>query len=55
MKLLDWLTVLFVGLMLTDFIDWSWWLVLAPTLIPLTISIVLLSLYYFTYGTTKRR
>lgn len=24
------LTVLFVGLKLTNFIDWSWWLVLLP-------------------------
>lgn len=24
------LTVLFIGLKLTDHIDWSWWLVLAP-------------------------
>jgi hypothetical protein len=24
------LTVLFIGLKLTDYIDWSWWLVLLP-------------------------
>ncbi len=24
------LTLLFIGLKLTDFIDWSWWLVLLP-------------------------
>lgn len=29
--LTDLLTLLFVGLKLTDHIDWSWWLVLAPT------------------------
>lgn len=55
MKLLDWLTVLFVGLKLTDIIDWSWWLVLAPTLVPLMISIVMLCIVYFTYGSTKGR
>lgn len=25
-----WLTILFIGLKLTGFINWSWWLVLAP-------------------------
>ena len=29
------LTLLFVYLKLTGTLDWSWWLVLAPTLIPL--------------------
>lgn len=53
MKLLDWLTVLFVGLKLTDFIDWSWWLVLAPTLIPLAISIGIYLMFAFTYGSKK--
>lgn len=27
------LTLLFIGLKLTNFIDWSWWLVLAPSII----------------------
>jgi hypothetical protein len=31
------LTVLFIGLKLTDNINWSWWWVLSPTLIPLGI------------------
>jgi hypothetical protein len=31
------LTILFIGLKLTGFIDWSWWLVLLPILIPLGI------------------
>ena len=30
--LLSLLTILFVGLKLTGFIDWSWWLVVSPTL-----------------------
>jgi hypothetical protein len=25
-----WLTILFIGLKLPGFINWSWWLVLAP-------------------------
>ena len=35
------LTVLFVGLKLTKYIDWSWWWVLAPLWIPA--SLVLLT------------
>ena len=38
------LTVLFVGLKLTNCIDWSWWWVLAPLWIPsaLVLLVVLL-------------
>ena len=36
------LTVLFVGLKLTDVIAWSWWLVLAPLWVPYTIALLLL-------------
>ena len=35
------LTVLFVGLKLTDHIDWSWWWVLSPMWISLLILVVL--------------
>lgn len=31
------LTVLFIGLKLTDHIDWSWWWVLAPMWLPVTL------------------
>ena len=31
------LTVLFIGLKLTDNIDWSWWWVLSPMWIPFSI------------------
>lgn len=31
------LTVLFIGLKLTDTIDWSWWWVLSPIWIPVCI------------------
>jgi len=27
---MEWLTLLFIALKLTHFIDWSWWLVLLP-------------------------
>jgi hypothetical protein len=33
MSFLSLLTLLFIGLKLTDYIDWSWWLVLLPTII----------------------
>jgi len=34
------LTILFIGLKLGHVIDWSWWWVLAPLWIPITIVIV---------------
>jgi hypothetical protein len=30
------LTILFVGLKLTHYIDWSWWWVLSPLWLPIT-------------------
>jgi hypothetical protein len=43
---LNLLTVLFIGLKLTHYIDWSWWLVLLPTYAPWVFfgSVFLLSL-----------
>lgn len=35
------LTVLFIGLKLTGYINWSWWWVLSPILIPWSIVLVL--------------
>lgn len=35
------LTVLFVGLKLTDYIDWSWWWVLSPLWLPLVAVLVI--------------
>jgi hypothetical protein len=35
------LTVLFVGLKLTHYIDWSWWWVLSPTLIPIGVLLLI--------------
>ena len=32
------LTVLFVGLKLTGYIDWSWWWVTSPITIPIAIA-----------------
>jgi hypothetical protein len=36
------LTVLFVGLKLTHYIDWSWWLICLPILAPIGLSILIL-------------
>jgi len=40
------LQVLFIGLKLTGHIDWSWWWVMSPTWIPLSIVLPLLILLY---------
>lgn len=34
------LTILFIGLKLTGFIDWSWWWVLSPLWISFTLFVV---------------
>lgn len=36
------LTVLFIGLKLTGYVNWSWWWVLAPTWIPMLIVIIIM-------------
>jgi hypothetical protein len=36
------LTILFIGLKLTNFIAWSWWLVLSPMLIVIVIGLAAL-------------
>ena len=39
MNFLSLLTLIFITLKLTNFIDWSWWFVLAPTLIQCTVML----------------
>lgn len=39
------LTVLFVGLKLTGYIEWSWWWVLSPQWIPIAISLTAVLIY----------
>lgn len=41
---LELLTVLFIGLKLTGYINWSWWWVLSPLWIPFLIALVILCL-----------
>lgn len=40
MSFLGLLAVLFIGLKLTEFIDWSWWFVLMPVYLPVIIVIL---------------
>ncbi|WP_299075864.1 hypothetical protein [uncultured Paraglaciecola sp.] len=39
------LLVLFIGLKLTGFIDWSWWWVMSPLWIPIVAAVVILIFY----------
>ena len=39
MNFLSVLTLIFITLQLTEIIDWSWWFVLAPTLIQVTVML----------------
>lgn len=41
------LQIVFVVLKLCGVIDWSWWIVLLPTLIPVALVIGVLALVYF--------
>lgn len=43
------LTVLFIGLKLTNYINWSWWWVLAPLWIPIVLVILLIILIGVVY------
>ena len=36
------LTVVFIGLKLTGVIDWSWWLILLPVILPLSLAFLIL-------------
>ncbi len=35
------LTLLFIGLKLTGYVDWSWWIVLSPIWVPLLLILLL--------------
>ena len=48
------LTILFVGLKLTDYIDWSWWWVLSPIWISWGILIIILSIGALAYLIKER-
>ena len=44
---LELLMILLIGLKLTGYIDWSWWLILSPVLIEVTFLLVVLAYTYF--------
>ena len=49
------LTILFIGLKLTDHIDWSWWWVLAPLWIPTVLILGIIVLIISAGGTVSKR
>jgi hypothetical protein len=51
MNFISLLTLLFIGLKLTDVIDWSWWWVMSPTL--LHVSIVA-SIFVYAFARYRR-
>lgn len=53
MSFLSVLTLIFIVLKLTEFIDWSWWLVLAPTLVH--VSVMLSTIIGFVIYTARKK
>jgi hypothetical protein len=49
------LTIVFITLKLTNYIDWSWWWVLAPLWIPIAIVIVIILILAITGANIKQR
>jgi len=45
------LLLLFIGLKLTGYIEWSWWWVLAPMWGPITFALIVMIIYLTTGGT----
>jgi len=39
------LTILFIGLKLTNYIDWSWWWVLSPLWIPICLLLAIIIIF----------
>ncbi len=44
------LTILFIGLKLTDYIDWSWFWILSPLWIPLALVLAILAVVGVVFG-----
>lgn len=49
------LTIVFIVLKLCKVIDWSWWWVLAPTWIPISIFLIVLIIVVIVKKIQKRR
>jgi hypothetical protein len=43
------LQILFIGLKLTNYIDWSWWWVLSPTLIGIILLFIIFAVLVIFY------
>lgn len=50
---LGWLTLLFIGLKLTGYIDWSWWFVLMPIYIVPAVLLFVAMLFLLLAGVLK--
>lgn len=44
LRFLNLLTLLFIGLKLTNYISWSWWYILAPSWVPFIIAVIILTI-----------
>lgn len=44
------LAILFIGLKLTGYIDWSWWWVLSPLWLPIAAILVFMAIAALVYG-----
>jgi ABC-type antimicrobial peptide transport system permease subunit len=55
MNFLAGLTLAFIILKLMHYIDWSWWLVISPLLIPISLGIIFTILTYFGVKKSKKR
>lgn len=54
MGLAEVLSLIFVTLKLTDFIDWSWWWVLSPLWITYGL-VIIFAIFVATFGTTATK
>jgi F0F1-type ATP synthase membrane subunit a len=54
MGIFGWLTILFVGLKLTGYINWSWSLVLSPIWVPFAILVAVLGISSLCIAIAKR-
>lgn len=55
MGFLELLTIIFIVLKGIDKIDWSWWVVLSPTIVSFSFYILRLALFGVTFGGLFKR
>lgn len=54
MGFMSWLQLLFIGLKLTGYIDWSWWWVLAPSWMTAAFALFLVLVYLMFFHGSRR-